>query len=118
MTIAQFVIVKQDSTEGEFKHSRIFTKRKAAKFVKVANVAANDSREIARGLFLVLFSIRQRMKYNGILDLFNETIKYNGRIKLFFFSYFLLIVNKQGSKGEVISQICLEFHRTRTNSNL
>jgi hypothetical protein len=46
-----------------------------------ANVAANNSREIASGLFLVLFSIRQSMKYNGILDLFNETTKYNWKDK-------------------------------------
>jgi hypothetical protein len=31
-----------------------------------------------------LFSIRHSMKYNGILDLFNETVKYYGRIKTAF----------------------------------
>jgi hypothetical protein len=36
------------------------------------SVAANNNRrEIASGLFLVLFSIREIMKYNHILDLFN-----------------------------------------------
>jgi hypothetical protein len=35
------------------------------------SVAANNRREIASGLFLVLFSIREIMKYNRILDFFN-----------------------------------------------
>jgi hypothetical protein len=57
-----------------------------------ANVAANNNREITSGLFLVLFSIRQSMKYNSILDLFNETTKYNWKDKIGIAPYNLLLL--------------------------
>jgi hypothetical protein len=41
-----------------------------------ANAAVTHSREIANGLFLVLFFMHHGIMYNGTLNLFNETVKY------------------------------------------
>ena len=41
-----------------------------------ANAAVTHSREIANGLFLVLFSMHHGLMQNGTLNLFNEAIKY------------------------------------------
>jgi hypothetical protein len=41
-----------------------------------ANAAVTHNREIANGRFLVLFSMHHGLMYNGTLNLFNESIKY------------------------------------------
>jgi Kef-type K+ transport system membrane component KefB len=41
-----------------------------------ANAAVTHIREIANGLFLVLFFMHHGMMYNDTLNLFNEAVKY------------------------------------------